>query len=40
MGTSAENVKDDVEYMESYYPVVDQIYNQGGLTLVDKNFLK
>ena len=40
MGTSAEDVKDDVEYMENYYPVVDQIYNRGGLTLVHKNFLK
>ena len=40
MCTSEEEVKDDDEYMEKYYPGVDQIYNLGRLTLVSKNFIK
>ena len=40
IGTSEEKVKDDVEFMENYYPVVDKIYNRGGLTLISKNFMK
>ena len=40
ISTKEEDVKDDVEFMEKHYPVVDQIYNQGGLTLVNERFLK
>ena len=39
MYTSEEQVKDDVEFMENYHPIVDKIYNQGGLTLVSKIFI-
>ena len=40
MSTCREDVKMDTEYMSMYYPNVDQIYDEGGLTLVSKPFVK
>ena len=40
MSTCKDEIKGDTEYMSKYYPIVDQIYNKGGLTLVSKRFLK
>ena len=40
MCTQEDVVKEDIEYMEMYYPQVDQIYNEGRLTLVSKNFME
>ena len=39
MCTQEELVRKDNEYMEMYYPRVDQIYNEGQLTLVSKPFV-
>ena len=36
MCTREEVVKKDIEYMEMYYPRVDQICNKGQLTLISK----
>ena len=38
--TCKEEVEGDAEYMSTYYPFVDQIYDKGGLTLVSKCFMK
>ena len=40
MSTCKAKVQDDIEYMKKYYPDVNQIYDEGGLTLVSKSFLK
>ena len=37
--TCENEVLNDSEYMEKYYPIVDQMYNEGGLTLVAKDYL-
>ena len=39
MSTCREDVKMDPEYMSIYYPNVDQIYDERGLTLVSKPFV-
>ena len=37
--TCEDAVLKDDELMEKYYPLVDQMYNEGGLTLVVKEFV-
>ena len=39
MSTYKDKVQEDVEYIENYYPAVDQIYDKGRLTLVSKQFI-
>ena len=40
MKTCKEKVQNDSEYMEKYYHTVDQLLDEGGLTLVSTPFLK
>lgn len=38
--TCNESVENDVKYMSMYYQTVDQVYDEGGLTLVSEKFMK
>ena len=40
MSTCKVKVEHNSEYMDNYYPTVDQFLNEGGLTLVSKPFMK
>ena len=39
VATYKEEIKDDDEYCDEFYPLVDQIYNIGRLTLIAKPFI-
>ena len=40
MSTYKEEVEEDVGYMGNYYEAVDQIYDNGRLTLVSNQYIK
>ena len=40
MSTYEEDIRDDEEYMSTFYPTDLQLYNKGKLTLVSKQFMQ
>ena len=40
MTTYEKEIKEDKEYTTAYYPTAFRLYNNGGLTLVSKKYIK